>query len=67
MQTYEKAAQENEILAKTLAKYVLLGFVVTYVPAIFIPICYLMLGVPEPNNWVEPFPARFDTQHLTKI
>lgn len=58
---YENAACENAILAKSLTKYVLLGFAVTYVPAVFIPLCYLVLGVPEPNNWVEPFPARFES------
>lgn len=58
LRVYRSAADDNANLANTLKKYVLIGGFVTFAPALFVPLSYLVLGFPEPDNWVLPFPAK---------
>lgn len=59
MEIYRKAAEDNANLAKSMKKFVTIGHIVTFAPSTLIPISYMILGVPEPDDWLEPFDAKY--------
>lgn len=62
---YEQAEGLNRIMHVKIRKFVIIGQLVTYLPATLVPISYLILGVPSQEEWMLPFPVRFSTSTLS--
>lgn len=56
---YEQAEEVNRVMHKKIVKFVIIGQLVTYLPATFVPISYSILGAPAQEEWELPFPVGF--------
>lgn len=59
LEIFGQAEAENAKLVKNLRKFVLTGQIGTYLPSLFVPISYLLLNFPKPEQWLLPFATEF--------
>lgn len=60
LKIFEKAEQKNTTLAQYLKRFTIAGQIGTFVPSAFVPIGFALIGFPEPEQWLLPFPAKYD-------
>lgn len=59
LRIFETAEQKNTTLAQYLKRFTIAVQVGTFVPSAIVPIGFALFGVPEPEQWLLPFPAKY--------
>lgn len=52
---YKDAEEKNAQMIRKVRKFVIIGLMVCYFPSILPPISFLIIGIPEPQQWQLPF------------
>lgn len=55
---FERAEMKNSKLAANMRKFTIFGQCSSFLPSSMTPICFLLIGFPEPEQWLLPFPAK---------
>lgn len=59
LKIYMEAEEKNVNMIQKVRKFVIIGQLTCYVPDILVPIFYLILGSPEPDQWALSFPVKW--------